>query len=256
MANNRSHAQCDHPKTSTGYRACRKSGVELPPRQGPVNPRPEGWRHQDCDHPKTNAARRACNKGAEYLAAWMAQMDPVQQEAVYQRKRAYERRRNKTPEYRALKREYARKRLSTPEGRARVAEAKRKHRSTPKYRAREREKRATPEYLARQRERARKPENREKRRAYMTAKAIRRYRAKADSAVETIDSEKIFERDGWVCQLCGEEVDPLTFYPHPESPTLDHIVPLSLGGSHTENNVQLAHFRCNCSKGNRYEVAL
>ena len=37
----------------------------------------------------------------------------------------------------------------------------------------------------------------------------------------------------------------------PRQPTMDHIVPLSLGGTHTLDNVVLAHYRCNLSKGNR-----
>lgn len=34
-------------------------------------------------------------------------------------------------------------------------------------------------------------------------------------------------------------------------PSIDHIVPLSLGGEHTLENIQLAHLRCNLSKHNR-----
>lgn len=102
------------------------------------------------------------------------------------------------------------------------------------------------------REVMKRPENR----ARTRVRVLKRKRIKANVSAELIDSEAIFQRDGWICQLCFEEVDPLLFWPHPESPSLDHIVPLSLGGSHTEDNVQLAHLRCNISKGNRYEVAL
>ena len=35
------------------------------------------------------------------------------------------------------------------------------------------------------------------------------------------------------------------------SPSLDHVVPLSLSGAHTPENVRLAHVRCNTAKGNR-----
>jgi len=31
-------------------------------------------------------------------------------------------------------------------------------------------------------------------------------------------------------------------------PTLDHLIPLSLGGSHTYENVKCACLRCNCKK--------
>ncbi len=51
---------------------------------------------------------------------------------------------------------------------------------------------------------------------------------------------EIFERDGWICQLCAEPVE--------SDPTIDHIVPLSVGGEDSPENVQLAHRSCNSSK--------
>lgn len=63
---------------------------------------------------------------------------------------------------------------------------------------------------------------------------------------------ELFDRDGWVCQLCGEPVDPELKRPNVMAPTIDHIVPLSLGGDHTMENCQLAHLSCNSSKGNRW----
>lgn len=53
----------------------------------------------------------------------------------------------------------------------------------------------------------------------------------------------------WRCGLCAKAVNPGLRWPHPLSASLDHIVPLSLGGDHTVTNVQLAHLRCNVSKG-------
>lgn len=44
------------------------------------------------------------------------------------------------------------------------------------------------------------------------------------------------------CALCGM---PLTF----EEATLDHIVPLSKGGTNDISNLQLAHKKCNWEKG-------
>jgi 5-methylcytosine-specific restriction endonuclease McrA len=66
---------------------------------------------------------------------------------------------------------------------------------------------------------------------------------------ETIDRIAIFERDGWICQVCKKKVRQDLKYPHPMSASLDHIKPLALGGSHTRTNVQLAHLRCNFKKG-------
>ena len=64
-----------------------------------------------------------------------------------------------------------------------------------------------------------------------------------------LESEAIFERDGWLCQICGEEVDRDLTWPHPRSVSLDHIVALARGGTHTEDNVQCAHLGCNSRKG-------
>ena len=61
--------------------------------------------------------------------------------------------------------------------------------------------------------------------------------------------KRIFERDRWICQLCGRKVNRSAVAPHPKSPTLDHVVPLAKGGRHEPANVQCAHFRCNLLKG-------
>lgn len=76
-----------------------------------------------------------------------------------------------------------------------------------------------------------------------------RYRARQRNAyVETVNRLAIFARDQNTCQLCGELVLMSERAPHPLSPTIDHVVPLALGGSHEPTNVQLAHFICNCTK--------
>lgn len=70
---------------------------------------------------------------------------------------------------------------------------------------------------------------------------------------------KIFRRDRWRCQICGErllkrfEVLPITGSPHPRSPTVDHIIPLSMrerSPGHCESNVQACCWDCNVRKGN------
>jgi 5-methylcytosine-specific restriction endonuclease McrA len=58
----------------------------------------------------------------------------------------------------------------------------------------------------------------------------------------------VFERDGWVCGICGDDVEP-------DDASLDHIVSMSNGGSHTYDNVQCAHTACNVRKGNRDGIA-
>ena len=66
-----------------------------------------------------------------------------------------------------------------------------------------------------------------------------------------INRQAIYERDGWVCGICLKPVSPGCRWPSPDSPSLDHIVPLAAGGSHEPANVQLAHLRCNEQKGDR-----
>ena len=69
--------------------------------------------------------------------------------------------------------------------------------------------------------------------------------------VETVDPRAIFERDAWRCHICRRRLRPDRRHPHPRSATLDHVVPLSLGGSHEPANVQTACLQCNSAKGNR-----
>lgn len=68
---------------------------------------------------------------------------------------------------------------------------------------------------------------------------------------EPVNPRAIFESDQYQCQLCGKQLHPHTSWPSPDYPTLDHIVPLSKGGPHTQDNVQTACYRCNVIKGAR-----
>jgi len=58
----------------------------------------------------------------------------------------------------------------------------------------------------------------------------------------------IFNRDGWLCGLCGRKINKRLKHPNPFSPSIDHIIPLSRGGADAPVNVQAAHLRCNLSK--------
>ncbi|MCW2904917.1 MAG: hypothetical protein JWO67_7182 [Streptosporangiaceae bacterium] len=69
--------------------------------------------------------------------------------------------------------------------------------------------------------------------------------------VAPVDRDEIWERDGGTCQICGDPIDVTQPWPHPLSRTLDHVIPLVLGGTHEPANVQLAHARCNSQKGDR-----
>lgn len=62
---------------------------------------------------------------------------------------------------------------------------------------------------------------------------------------------EVAERDGYRCGICRRKVRMDLRWPDPRSASVDHIVPLSLGGEDLKSNTQLAHLRCNLSKGNR-----
>jgi len=67
--------------------------------------------------------------------------------------------------------------------------------------------------------------------------------------IERFDKQAVYDRDGWVCQLCHLPVDRDLSWPDLGSASLDHRIPLSRGGAHAEGNVQLAHLGCNIGKG-------
>ena len=60
--------------------------------------------------------------------------------------------------------------------------------------------------------------------------------------MDAIDHKVVFERDKGICGICKALVGT-------ERWEIDHVVPLSKGGLHAYDNVQLAHRRCNRSKG-------
>lgn len=72
-----------------------------------------------------------------------------------------------------------------------------------------------------------------------------------DPEAETIHRDDVGKRDGWVCGLCRGLVDNGLPWPDPMSASLDHILPISKGGKHRMENVQISHLSCNLAKGNR-----
>jgi hypothetical protein len=106
----------------------------------------------------------------------------------------------------------------------------------------------------------------------------RRARMRANGPVESFTVVEIGERDGWVCGVCldpvrlvesppelvkvdledlvfelvppGEavELDEGPVPRRPLSASIDHIVSIAAGGTHTRSNVQIAHLFCNLEK--------
>ena len=75
-----------------------------------------------------------------------------------------------------------------------------------------------------------------------------------------ITLKDLFKRDGGVCAICGkrcrwedkEERADGTIVTYKDYPSVDHIVPLSKGGKHAWDNIQLACRSCNSRKGDRF----
>lgn len=65
-------------------------------------------------------------------------------------------------------------------------------------------------------------------------------------------NRQIILRTQKICAICGQEVDRRYKYPHPLSPSIDHIIPLAKGGHPSDlSNLQLAHRWCNRWKADK-----
>lgn len=63
---------------------------------------------------------------------------------------------------------------------------------------------------------------------------------------------EIYQRDGWVCQICLDPVPKDTWGVSEYSPlqaSLDHILPRALGGDNSPENLRLTHTLCNSLRG-------
>ena len=94
-----------------------------------------------------------------------------------------------------------------------------------------------------------------KRRAGFERSERARRARKAAVQSERYTLAEIAARDGFRCGLCRRKVDMARKHPDPRSPSVDHIVPLALGGDDLKINVALACLRCNLSKQHRVTYA-
>ena len=87
-------------------------------------------------------------------------------------------------------------------------------------------------------------------------KRCRRYGVYYDGS---FSREDVFERDGYICQICGIKCNPNDYgwgTNGATHPTIDHIIPLSKGGTHTWDNVQCACGLCNSRKQDNIDYAI
>lgn len=68
--------------------------------------------------------------------------------------------------------------------------------------------------------------------------------------------KKIIRATCSTCAICGLPINYDLKNPHPWSFTVDHIIPIALGGQTTEENLQPAHWKCNRAKGEKLYMPL
>jgi 5-methylcytosine-specific restriction endonuclease McrA len=66
-----------------------------------------------------------------------------------------------------------------------------------------------------------------------------------------IDYRKLIGIDEGRCSLCCQPIRFDVRWPHPLSLSIDHVIPLAVGGKHAESNMRIAHLRCNQSKNDK-----
>jgi 5-methylcytosine-specific restriction endonuclease McrA len=65
---------------------------------------------------------------------------------------------------------------------------------------------------------------------------------------DNIDAVLLFTMHAWTCFLCRKPIDPNRRCPDWRAATIEHLIPISLEGQHTWDNVVPAHYRCNMDK--------
>ena len=76
-----------------------------------------------------------------------------------------------------------------------------------------------------------------------------RYRARLKNAAEgPVDVDALWTG---LCNICGDPIDVSLRKPDLMCRSIDHIIPLSKGGTHTQDNLAWVHLLCNLRKGNK-----
>lgn len=84
---------------------------------------------------------------------------------------------------------------------------------------------------------------------YMEIRKRRRAKQAWTDESKTITLEKLYERDGGTCWLCGKQCDYSADPNSNEYPSIDHVFPIAKGGKDEWSNIRLAHRICNTLKG-------
>lgn len=87
------------------------------------------------------------------------------------------------------------------------------------------------------------------------ARRTRRRRIRGATGGTAYTLAYVAARDRWRCHICGKQVLDVRVPDH-MAPTVDHLIPISDGGTDSAENVALAHFICNTRRGTRGQAQL
>jgi 5-methylcytosine-specific restriction endonuclease McrA len=62
----------------------------------------------------------------------------------------------------------------------------------------------------------------------------------------------LFQLHGWICCVCKDPIDKKLRLPNYMAATVEHVIPLCQGGTHTWDNVGPAPARCNFDKADKF----
>jgi 5-methylcytosine-specific restriction endonuclease McrA len=68
-----------------------------------------------------------------------------------------------------------------------------------------------------------------------------------------INFAAIFGKDEGMCSLCSNPIRLDVRWPHPQSLSFDHVIPIARGGEHKATNLRIAHLVCNIRKHDKME---
>lgn len=80
-----------------------------------------------------------------------------------------------------------------------------------------------------------------------------RIRIPGDNQRRKKKRDRIIERDGLACWICGTSTVLAELSDNPNGSkvtSLDHVIPSSKGGSHDDDNLRIACRDCNYKRGN------
>lgn len=175
-----------------------------------------------------DAKHRGRGLCAKHYQRWRYANDAAYRESMKARQRR--------PEMRARKNERRRARWSNDPAYRRRVLARQRAEHARRYRT-------DPAYRSRILERDRRSRGTESRRAYKRRWERERYHRMGGKGYARWRGTLLLEQ-GFACGICGQTITAAT-------PDVDHIVPVSKGGSSDKSNLQAACPTCNIRKGNR-----